>query len=187
MKRNRALTLIEILIAVLVVGIIFSALLIGVNFASRIVRHTANRTMALAFTQEIMEEIKAKDYEDSQAASVDYHAGEYTNFLGPEFTSLLSPPEPDDDVDEDNEVERSEFDDVDDYNGFTDTVSLYQLPNVSISAGRSVVIADEDEDSVLTEEEYGDHEYKIVTVTVSWTWQERSFSESVSTIITDHP
>lgn len=62
MKRPSGLTVIEVLIALVVSGIVISGLFAGINFASKYARHNANKTMALNFSQGLMEEIKGASY-----------------------------------------------------------------------------------------------------------------------------
>lgn len=64
MKRPNGLTVIEVLIALVVSGIVISALFVGINFAGKYVRHNANKTMALNFAQGLMEEMKGEGYSD---------------------------------------------------------------------------------------------------------------------------
>jgi len=165
MKKSKGITLIEIVIAVAIVGIVLSALLTGMNFAGGYARHTASRTMALNFSQGLLERIKDKDYEDPEDPAD--HTGSCTNYLGTENND-------------------SGLDDVDDYNGYTDTVNLYQRDGVYIQAAREVDIRDQNESSVLDATEYANITYKQVTVTVTWDWQDNSYTEEVNTIISQH-
>lgn len=178
------MTFIEVLIAIAITGMILSSMFTGLNFAYKYARHNANKTMALNFAQGLMEEVRDKDYEDEYATSANYHLGDYTNFLGPELNTI-DVPESDDDLDEDDSVGKAEFDDVDDYNGYTDTVNLYQNEDVNVQAIRTVVIADQNGNTILDSDEYGAITYKKITVTVSWDWQGKSYSEEVNTIVCD--
>jgi len=189
MKRNKGMTFLEILIALVITGFVLFSLLAGVNSANRYVRHNANRTMALNYSQELLEEIKDTSYEDDFAKNPDYHTGSYTNFLGPEYNNVDPDPE-DDDLNSDNIIERipaagdPEFDDVDDYNGYSDNVGLYQDDDTTINATREVTISDQDWIAVLDDAGYNSVEYKIVTVTVSWTWLDDVYTDQISTIVT---
>lgn len=179
------LTLIELLIAMVIVSIVIAALYTGLSTASRYIRHTANKTIALNFVQGLMEEIKNMEYEDLYANSANYHSGSYTNYLGPELNTI-DLIENDDDTDDDNNVTLNEFDDVDDYNGYSDTVSLFQQTGVSITGTRDVLITDQDGDSSLDAAEYTNASYKIITVTLTWSWQGNSYTESLDTIVAQH-
>lgn len=62
MKNKKAMTFIEVLIALVIAGIILPVMLICLNFASRYAQHNANKVMALNYAQGLMEEIKNTSY-----------------------------------------------------------------------------------------------------------------------------
>jgi prepilin-type N-terminal cleavage/methylation domain-containing protein len=184
MIKKKGMTFIEILIALVIAGLVFSSMLAGLNFANKYNQHNANKTMALNFAQELTEEIKNKAYDDANATSSNYHVGAYTNFLGPELADSAPYTSNDDDNNPaDGVIARNEFDDVDDYNGFQDAVNLYQNQNTNISATRDVVIRDQNRISSLDHDEFLDVEYKEINVTVSWSWQGNNYNENVNTIV----
>ena len=163
----KGMTFLEVLIAIVIVGMVLSAIYSGLSFAYKYARHNANKTMALNFAQGLMEEIKDKNYEDPEDPND--HTGAYTNYLGPE----------------DNDAG---LDDVDDYNGYEDIVYLYQKEGVNIQANRTVVMTDQNGDAVLDSGEYANIAYKQVTVTVSWAWLDNPepYIEEINTIISTH-
>lgn len=183
-KNTWALTYVEILIAMVIVVVVLSALYAGVNLAGKSTRHNANRTIAINYARALMEEIWDKEYEDTYASDSNYHVSPYTNFLGPELNT--TDPSDDDDLDNDNDITRDEFDDVDDYNDYSEVVNMYQKVSVNIPATLAVEITDQYEDNILDSTEYSNINYKIVNVTISWTWLGRSYSEDLTTIISQH-
>lgn len=116
------MTFIEVLIAVIIVGIILSSMLACLNFAGKYIRHNANKTMALNYGQALMEEIQNVPYGG-----------------------------------------------LDSYNGYTDTVQLYQKEDVDIEAVRTAVVLAYDA-------------YKKITVTISWDLQGRPYEEEINTL-----
>lgn len=64
MKKSVGMTFIEVLIAIVIVGIVLPGMLTSLNFASKYARHNANKTMALNYAQGLMEEIKNVSYAD---------------------------------------------------------------------------------------------------------------------------
>lgn len=133
MKRSGGMTVIEVLIAIVIVGIVLSAMFTGITFASKYARHNANKTMALNYAQGLMEEIRGVSYLD-----------------------------------------------LDDYNGDTDDVFLYQggdVEDVDITAERSVEVADVTIDTLS---------YKTIKVIVSWDWQGKSYTEEINTLRGDY-
>jgi len=178
------MTFIEVLIAIVISAVVLSSMLAGLNFANKYNQHNANKTMALNFAQELMEEIKNKSYDDLHATDTNYHTGSYTNFLGPEVAESSPYIQNDDDNDsEDGSITKNEFDDIDDYNGYQDIVNIYQNANVSVSATRDVVIRDQNGNNVLDHAGFLDVDYKEITVSVSWTWLGTNYNESISTIV----
>lgn len=177
---KQAMTFIEVFISILVISIVMVGFLTTINFADRYIKHTTNITMAINYAQDLMEEILNKDYEDIYAKSSDYHNDDYTNFFGPEYKSEDNA---DDDVDDNDVIERNEFDDMDDYNGYTDTIYLYQNENVNINATRTVVIKDQNENNILDQAEYLAHTQKQISVTVTWIWEGKTYTEKVDTIM----
>jgi type II secretory pathway pseudopilin PulG len=185
MRKNIGMTILEVLIAIVITGIILASMLEGMNFANQYNQHNANKTMALNFAQELMEKIKNKAYDDLHATDSNYHTGTYTNFLGPEMGDNSPYTQDDDDNNPENGViTENEFDDVDDYNGYHDTVNIYQNENLSIAATRSVVIKDQAGNSVLDHAGFVNVSYKEITVSVSWLWAGSNYNESISTIVT---
>ena len=180
----RAISFVEVLIGLLIVGIAVGGVLSGFYTAENMSKMTALRSSAILRAQELLEEIKTKPYGDayvsdpSAAEYLHYHTGSYTNWLGPEFNNVDTD-ENDDDVNENNVVESSEFDDIDDYNGYSDTPYL----GANIQGTRIVVITDQNDDSDLTHDEYENITYKKITVVVSWSWKGKNYSESLTTSV----
>lgn len=65
-QRQDGVTFLEVLIAIVIVGITLSAIFTGINFASKYARHNANKTMALNLAQALMEDLKDTPYSDLQ-------------------------------------------------------------------------------------------------------------------------
>lgn len=185
MKKILGMTFLEVLIAVVITGMILVSMLTCVNFAVKYARHNANKTMALNSAAGLLEEIIVKGYEDQYASNADYHAGPYNNFLGPEKKSEDTGND-DDDMDNNGIVEKDEYDDVDDYNGYEDTVDLYQTEGSNVTADINVAVSDQNDSSTLDETGYAGITYKKVTITVGWDWQGTHYEEIVNTIRTKY-
>jgi len=107
--------------------VIFSLILLSAN--RMIIRNTHMEVQGeleqevVAIAQNVIEESRTKEFdENTQAAAPPAHIpGDFTdpNNLGSEITADSTS----DDKDGDGKVERYEFDDFDDYNGWQDTVS----------------------------------------------------------------
>lgn len=128
MKKNRqnieqGFTFIEILIAIIIMGMVFSSMMAALNTANSFARRATNRIAIINSAQDLMEFLRSKVYGNLNS-----------------------------------------------YNGFTDTVSIYQNDDTQITAQRSVVVSD------VT---YTGIAYKKVTVSVSW----NSFGTPIQTEI----
>lgn len=72
------------------------------------------------------------------------------------------------------EIENISYSNLNNYNGYADTISLCQGGGINVPANRAVVIEeDDDEDKDI---------YKKVNVSVSWNWQGRSYEEVINTL-----
>lgn len=67
------------------------------------------------------------------------------------------------------EIKSTPYSDLDNYDEYSDVVSLYQGDGVNVQANRA---ADVDSDDV----------YKKIIVSVSWDWQGKSYNEEINTL-----
>ncbi|MDY6913941.1 MAG: prepilin-type N-terminal cleavage/methylation domain-containing protein [Planctomycetota bacterium] len=93
-KRSRAFTLLESLLAVVVLAMAVTAIIMPFTAAATNQQVDARRSLAVGLAQEIMEEILTKPFHDPQGSSS----------LGPEI----------------GETSRTLFDNIDDYHGYTE-------------------------------------------------------------------
>lgn len=196
MKNIKGMTFVEILIAVMLFAIVLLSLLTGLQITNETARSDSNKTMALNYAKDLIEEIKGVPYEDEDADVPNYHSYPYTNYLGPEYNTVDFDEE-DDDTDDSGVVLNTEFNDVDDYNGYTDQVSLPQGGGVFVTATRTVEVmglhyddvsevetnVDEDNNDTIELSEFNNISYKRVIITISWNWADRAYSQVLDTII----
>jgi type II secretory pathway pseudopilin PulG len=108
-NRRRALSLIEVVASTMIVGMLSVAALNSLGAATRSSESIGNRAVALGLADELMSEILQEPYEDPTQ----------TPILGRESGEPASP--------------RSAFDDVDDYNGWSQSPPQYHdgtvIPN----------------------------------------------------------
>jgi prepilin-type N-terminal cleavage/methylation domain-containing protein len=101
-KSNRGLTLIEVIASTMIVGLMAVATLNGLASATRSANSIGNRAVAAGLADELMSEIVMQSYSDPDGAAV----------FGRETGESASP--------------RSQFDDVDDYNGWNASPPQYR-------------------------------------------------------------
>src|SRR5262245_25665686 len=101
-KSSRGLTLIEVIASTLIVGLMAVATLNGLASATKSANSIGNRAVAAGLADELMSEIVMQSYSDPDGAAV----------FGRETGESASP--------------RSQFDDVDDYNGWNASPPQYR-------------------------------------------------------------
>ena len=112
---NKGITLIELVIAVVIVGIAIPVLVR--NWADVTIRSVQSETISDAafYAEQLMEEIKSKRFDERTEP-----AWTAANFFGARR------------ADESDETNRSRYDDVDDYDGFTEALPRSFVSLVSV-------------------------------------------------------
>ena len=182
--REMGFTFVEVLIGILLIAIVLGGILEGFYLGSYTSKNISLRSNAILLAQQLMEEIKSKQYEDIDPYDHNSENPDIANTADNDFLG----PETNDDKNNSTYVEKSEFDDIDDFDGYTDIPQLDINLNVNSRAVTVIGIGMDNSGNYidiipLTVQDYANINYKKIQITVSWTWKGKDYSETLITSV----
>lgn len=79
------------------------------------------------------------------------------------------------------EIKDANYEDLESYDEYEDTVLLFQAEGINIEAERGAEVEDDEDEG--DDDDFDDNDfYREITVTVSWDWQGREYEEELNTM-----
>lgn len=79
------------------------------------------------------------------------------------------------------EIKDANYEDLESYDEYEDTVLLFQAEGINIGAERKAEVEDDEDEG--DDDDFDDNDfYREITVTVSWDWQGNEYEEELNTM-----